>query len=78
MVDVSRVDRIRNEVVRKRTGAGAELATRVDMNVLRWFEHVERTEDERILKKVMNARVNSIGMRGRPRLVWMDGVRSVL
>ena len=48
------------------------------MNVLRWFGHVERMEDERMLKKVMNARVNGVGARGRPRLEWMDGARRAL
>ena len=35
MAGVSRMDRIRNEVVRRRTGVEVDLATRVDMNVLR-------------------------------------------
>ena len=36
---------------------------------------MERMEDERMLRKVMNARVNGVGARRRPRLGWMDGVR---
>ncbi|KAK7075237.1 hypothetical protein SK128_013124 [Halocaridina rubra] len=48
-----------------------EFAARVDMNVLRWFGHVD---DERLLKKVMNARVDGLNARGRPRCGWMDGV----
>ena len=78
MVGVSRMDRVRNEVVRQRTGVEIELGTRVDMNVLRWFGHVERMENERLLKRVMNARVNGRGARGRPRLGWMDGVKRAL
>ena len=78
MAGVSRVDRVRNEVVRQRTGVGNELATRVDMNVLRWFGHVERMENGRLLKRVMNAKVNGRGARGRPRLGWMDGVKRAL
>ena len=46
MCGVSRLDRLRNEEVRERTGVRKELADRVDMNVLRWFGHVERMEDE--------------------------------
>ena len=42
MTGVSRLDWVRNEVVRARTGVRRELAARVDMNVLRWFGHVER------------------------------------
>ena len=55
MTGVSRLDRVRNEVVRARTGVRRELAARVDMNVLRWFGQVERMDIERLLKKVMNA-----------------------
>ena len=71
MTGVSRLDRVRNEVVRARTGVRRELAARVDVNVLRWFSHVKRMDNERLLKKVMNAR-------GRPRFGWMDGVKRAL
>ena len=74
MTGVSRLDRVRNEIVRARTGVRRELAARVDMNVLRWFGHVERIDNERLLKKVMNAKVDGRRARGRPRFGWMDGV----
>ena len=74
MTGVSRLDRVRNEVVRARTGVRRELAARVDMNVLRWFGHVERMDNERLLKNVMNAKVDGRSARGRPRFGWMDGV----
>ena len=48
MTGVSRLDRVRNEVVRTRTGVRRELAARVDMNVLRWFGHMERMDGERL------------------------------
>ena len=50
MTSVSWLDRVRNEVVRARTGVRRELAAIVDTNVLRWFSHVERMDDERLLK----------------------------
>ena len=56
MADVSRLVRLRNEEVRERTGVRKELATRVDMNVLRWFGHVERMDNERLTKRVINAK----------------------
>ena len=64
--------------VRIRTGVRRELAARVDMNVLRWFGHVERMDNEQLLKKVMNAKVNGRSARGRPRFGWMDGVKRAL
>ena len=51
MTGVSRLDRVRNEVLRARTGVRRQLAARVDMNILRWFGHVERMENERLLKR---------------------------
>ena len=66
MAGVSLMDRVRNEVVRMRTGVRGDLATTVDMNVLRWFGHVERMENDRLLKRVMNAEVSGRGARGRP------------
>ena len=78
MAGVSRLDRLRNEEVRERTGVRKELDTRVDSNVLRWFGHVERMGNERMTKKVMNARVDGRTVRGRPRFRWMDGVKKAL
>ena len=78
MAGVSRLDRVRNEVVRERTGVESELAARVDKSVLRWFGHVERMENEQLVKKVMNAKVDGTGVRGRPRYGWMDGVKRAL
>ena len=78
VTDVSRLDRVRNEVVRARTGVRRALAARVDMNVLIWFGHVERMENERLLKKVMNAKTDGRSARGRPRDGWLDGVKRAL
>ena len=50
----------------------------LEMNVLRCFGYVERMDNERLLKKVMNAKVNGRSARGRPRFGWMDGVKRAL
>ena len=75
---MSRLDRFRNEEMRERTSVRKELAARVDMNVLKWFGHVERMENERLLNRVTNARVDGRNVRGRPRFGWMDGVKRAL
>ena len=46
MTGVPRLDRVRNEAAKARTGVRRELAARVDMNVLRWFGYVERMDNE--------------------------------
>ena len=45
LVGVSRMDRVRNEEVRRRTGIERELARRADQRVFRWFVHVERMDN---------------------------------
>ena len=73
-----RFDRLRNEKVRERAGVRKELAAKVDMNVLRWFGHVERMDNERLTKRVMNAEVDGRNVRGRPRFGWIDGVKKAV
>ena len=44
LVGVSRMDRVRNEEVRRRAGIELELASRMNQRVLSWFGHVETME----------------------------------
>ena len=39
---------------------------------------MERLANERLLKKVMNAKVDERSGRGRPRFGWLDGVKRAL
>ena len=57
LVEVSRMDRVRNEEVRRRAGIERELASRADQRVSRWFGHVERTDDYRMARRVLMAEV---------------------
>ena len=43
--EMSRLDRVKNEEVRRRAGIERELASRTDQRVLRWFGHVERMDE---------------------------------
>ena len=51
LVGVSRMDRVRNDEVRRRAGIERELASRADQRVLR-FGHVERMDDYRMARRV--------------------------
>ena len=73
-----RMDRVRNEEVRRRAGIERELASRTDQRVLRWFGHVERMDEYRMARRVLMAEVSGGLVRGRPRLGWMDGVKVAL
>ena len=78
LVGVSRMDRVRNEEVRRRAGIERELASRADQRVLRWFVHVERMDDYRMGRSLLMAEVSGGRVRGRPRFGWMDGVKVAL
>ena len=75
LVGVSRMERARNEEVRRRAGIERELASCADQRVLRWFGHVERIDEYRRARRGLMAEVNGGRVRGRPRLGWMDGVK---
>ena len=75
LVGVSRMDRVRNEAVRRRAGIERELPSRVDQRVLRWFSHVERMDEYRMARRVLMAEVSGGRVRGTLRLGWMDGVK---
>ena len=68
LVLVSRMDRVRNEEVRRRAVIERELASRADLRVLRWFRHAERMDEYRMARRVLMAEVSVGRVRGRPRL----------
>ena len=67
LVGVSRMDRVRNEEVRRRAGIARELASRVVQRVLKWFGHVERLDENRLARRVLTAEVSGGRVQGRPR-----------
>ena len=78
LVGVSRIDRVRNEEVRRRAGIERELASRADRRVLRWFGHVERMDEYRMARMVLMAKVRGGRVRGRTRLGRMNGMKVAL
>ena len=75
---VRRIDRVRNEEVRRMCGKERSVGMKIDQSVLRWFGHVERMNEERMVRRVYESSVNGTRRRGRPRKCWMDGVVNVL
>ena len=78
LVVVSRMDRVRNEELRRRAGIERELTSRADQRDLRWFGHVERMNEYRMARRVLMADVCGGRVQGRPWLGWMDGVKMAL
>ena len=75
---VSRMDRVRNEEMRRRARIERELASRADQRVLRWFGHVERMDEYRMARMVLIAEISGGRIRGRPRIGWMDAAKVAL
>ena len=53
LVGVSRVDRVRNEEVRRRAGIERKLVSIADQRVLRWFGLVERMDEYRMARRCL-------------------------
>ena len=78
LVGVSRMDRVRNEEVRRRAGIERELASRANQRVLKRFGNVERMDQYRLVRRVLMAEVSGGRVRGRPRLRLTDGEKVAL
>ena len=80
MQGISRMDRVRNEEVRRRVGIEKELpSSTLTLNrVLRWFGHVKKMDEYCMARRALMAEISGGGVRGRQRLGWMDGVKGAL
>ena len=70
LVGGSRMDRVRNEEVRRRAGIVREFASRADQRVLIWFGNVERMDEYRMTRRVLMPDVSGGLVRSRPKLCW--------
>ena len=77
MSGVTKLDRIRNEIIRGTTKVG-EIAKKVQESRLKWHLHVLRREYEYVGKSVMAMEVPGNKRRGRPKRRWLDSIRNDL
>ena len=52
------MDKVRNEEMCKGAGRERELAIIADQRVLRWFWHVERMDEHRMIRRVLMAEIS--------------------
>ena len=50
------------------------IAETIRQNILHWFGHVQRMEENRIPKEVLSMNLEITRLRGRPRNRWQDEI----
>ena len=58
--------RIRNEEIHRMPGASKDITMRMKKDVLSWFGHIERMNDERMAKKIHDGKMSGKRDRGKP------------
>jgi hypothetical protein len=55
-----------------------DAVSKIEKNMLRWFGHVERMDERRLIKEIYDPDVGSNAGRGRPRRTFLDQIDEVL
>ena len=75
---VTLADQIRNEEIRRMAGLKESVIIKMHKGMLRWFGHVERMEDERLTKKIYNAKRVKEEAADDPDYAYEDQIKRVL
>ena len=74
ILGISRLQHIRNDDIRMRTGMQVTTVDRIKARRLQWFGHVSRMDSDRIPYLALHTMVDGVRSKGRPRARWRDGV----
>ena len=66
---------MKNALIRERCGYELSVLERIERNVLKWFGHVERKGEERLIKRVYRANFEGNRGIGKPQRRWRYEVR---
>jgi hypothetical protein len=75
---ISRKDKIRNNVIKKKMNGTRSLLDDITTKQLQWYGHVQRMEEGRLSKEVLEWRPSGRRKRGRPKLTWAEGIRGMM
>ena len=75
---VSRLQHIRNDLIRAEMEAGRTVVNRIEERILQRYGHVQWMEEERWSRRVIHWTPIERRKRRRARLSWCDSVRKVM
>ena len=78
MCGVSLRDRVRNVRIREWCGWDKGIISRFEQGILRWYRHVLRMGEGRLVRRVFEDIVRGIRGKGRPKRRWMGEMKNVL
>ena len=78
VLGVRRIDKMRNEVIRELCGVEKGVKERISESILRWFGHMERMDENRLVKRMYKGECVGDKRRGRPKNKWIGSVKFCL
>ena len=78
VLGVRRIDKMRNEVIRELCGVEKGVKERISESILRWFGHLERMDESRLVKLVYRGECVGNKRCGRPKNNWIGSVKFCL
>ena len=75
---ISRLEHVRNEVIRERAKVVKSIIDDIDKKQLTWFGHVKRMEERRWPRKILDWGPPERRKRGRPRRSWRENVQEAM
>lgn len=77
-LQITKLDKIRNEVVWERAGVQTTITRRLENKALQWYGHVQRMQNERWPIQILNWIPERRRRRGRPVLTWKTYIQEVM
>jgi hypothetical protein len=75
---ISRKNKIRNNIIKQKINVIRSLLDDIKIKQLHEYGHVQRMKDVRLPKEVMKWRPPGRRKRGRPKLIWAEGIRELM
>jgi hypothetical protein len=75
---ISRKDKIRNTIIKHKMNVARSLLHDIKTKQLQLYGRVQRMEEGRLPKGVMKWHPQGRRKRGRPKLIWVEGIRELM